>query len=139
MTGFSLSLPRSGSHQLRRAWVGCLGGFKFAGRPPSYCQTPRQQRLLKCGDRLLQLTLGLLVETPPTVWFQGRGDVLHDYKDADGNEPQRFVANYRKAGGEIALEYIDAERPAGHSPHLSKTGDMFECMVVFVHRHIKVM
>jgi acetyl esterase len=75
--------------------------------------------LLKCGNRLLQLTSGLLVETPPTVWFQGRGDVLHDYKDADasfpGNEPQRFVANYRKAGGEIALEYIDAERPAGHS------------------------
>jgi acetyl esterase len=51
--------------------------------------------------------------------------VLHDYKDADanfpGNEPQRFVANYRKAGGEIALEYIDAERHAGHSPDLSKT------------------
>ena len=38
----------------------------------------------------------------------------------------------------IALEYIDAERHAGHSPDLSKTGDMFERMVVFVHRHIKV-
>ena len=36
----------------------------------------------------------------------------------------RFVANYRKAGGEIALEYIDAERHAGHSPDLSQTGDM---------------
>jgi dienelactone hydrolase len=68
--------------------------------------------------------------------------VLHDYKEADagfpGNEPQRFVANYRKAGGEIALEYIDAERHAGHSPDLSQTGDMFERMVVFVHRRIKV-
>ena len=42
--------------------------------------------------------------TPPAVWFQGRGDTMHDYKDAessfDGNEPQRFVANYRKAGGD---------------------------------------
>ena len=55
-----------------------------------------------------------------------------------GNEPQRFVANYRKAGGEITLEYIDAERHAGHSPDLSKTGDMFERMVAFVGRHIKV-
>ena len=55
-----------------------------------------------------------------------------------GNEPQRFVANYRKAGGEIALEYIDAERHAGQSPDLSQTGDMFERMVVFVHRRIKV-
>ena len=52
-----------------------------------------------------------------------------------GNEPQRFVANYRKAGGEIRLEYIDAERHAGHAPDLSKTGDMFERMVVFVGNH----
>ena len=52
---------------------------------------------------------------------------------------ERFVANYRKAGGEIALEYIDAERHAAHSPDLSKTGDMFERMVVFVHCHIKVV
>ena len=94
------------------------------------------------GNPMLALERGEKVETPPAVWFQGRGDVLHDYKDADagfpGNEPQRFVANYRKAGGEIALEYIDAERHAGQSPDLSQTGDMFERMVVFVHRRIKV-
>ena len=74
--------------------------------------------------------------------FRDRGDLLHDYKDVEasfpGNEPQRFAANYRKAGGEITLEYIDAERPAGHPPDLSKTGDMFERMVAFVARHIKV-
>ena len=63
------------------------------------------------GNPMLALERGEKVLTPPAVWFQGRGDTLHDYKDAessfDGNEPQRFVANYRKAGGEIALEYID--------------------------------
>ena len=32
MTGFSLSSPRSGSHQLLPARVGCLGGFRFAGQ-----------------------------------------------------------------------------------------------------------
>ena len=61
---------------------------------------------------------------------------MHDYKDVDpsfpGTEPQRFVANYRKAGGDITLYYIDAERHAGHSPDLSKTGDMFERMAAFV-------
>ena len=31
MTGFSLSFPRSGSHLLRPARAGCLGGFRFAG------------------------------------------------------------------------------------------------------------
>ena len=94
------------------------------------------------GNPMLILERGEKVVTPPAIWFQGRGDLLHDYKDPDGsfpgNEPQRFVANYRKAGGEIALEYIEAERHAGHSPDLSKTGDMFERMAAFVHRHIRV-
>ena len=78
----------------------------------------------------------------PRPWNQIAGDIMHDYKDTEsnfaGNEPQRFVANYRKAGGEIALEYIEAERHAGHSPDLSQTGDMFERMVAFVGRHVKV-
>jgi len=93
------------------------------------------------GNPLLILERGEKVLTPPAVWFQGRGDILHDYKDAEsdfaGNEPQRFVALYRKAGGEIAVEYVDAERHAGHAPDLSKTGDMFERMVGFVKRHIR--
>jgi hypothetical protein len=36
------------------------------------------------------------------------------------------------------LEYIEADRHAGHAPDLSKTGDVFERMVAFVHRQIKV-
>jgi acetyl esterase/lipase len=91
------------------------------------------------GNPLLALERGEKVLTPPAVWFQGRGDILHDYKDVEsdfpGNEPQRFLADYRKAGGEISLEYIDMERHAGHSPDLSKTGDMFPRMVAFVRRH----
>ncbi len=94
------------------------------------------------GNPMLALERGEKVETPPAIWFQGRGDQLHDYKDPDssfdGNEPQRFVANYRKAGGEITLEYIEAGRHTGHSPDLSKTGDMFARMVAFVRRHIEV-
>jgi hypothetical protein len=93
------------------------------------------------GNPMLALERGEKLETPPAVWFQPRGDELHDYKDVEasfpGNEPQRFVANYRKAGGEIALEYIDAERHAGHAPDLSKTGDLFERVVRFVERHIQ--
>jgi acetyl esterase/lipase len=91
------------------------------------------------GNPLMALERGEPVLTPPAIWFQGRGDVLHDYKDVEsdfpGNEPQRFVAAYRKAGGEIALEYIDMERHAGHAPDLSKVGDMYSRMAAFVHRH----
>ena len=94
------------------------------------------------GNPMLALERGEKVATPPAVWFQGRGDVLHDYKDPEasfaGNEPQRFVAAYRKAGGEITLEYLDMERHAGHAPDLAKTGDMFERMAAFVRRQIRV-
>ena len=94
------------------------------------------------GNPMLALERGEKVLTPPAIWFQGRGDTLHDYKDEDsrfpGNEPQRFVADYRKAGGEIDLHYIEMDRHAGHSPDLSKTGDMFARMTEWVHRHIAV-
>jgi acetyl esterase/lipase len=93
------------------------------------------------GNPMLALERGEKVLTPPAIWFQARGDIVHDYKDADsdfpGNEPQRFVANYRKAGGEIALEYIDMDRHTGHSPDLSQTGEMFAHMVSFVGTHMR--
>jgi acetyl esterase len=93
------------------------------------------------GNPMLALERGEKVATPPAIWFQGQGDMLHDYRDPDSpvaeNEPQRFVADYRKAGGEIALEYIPMARHAGHSPDLSQAGDMFAHMVEFVGRHIQ--
>jgi carbamoyl-phosphate synthase large subunit len=39
---------------------------------------------------------------------------------------------------EDVLEIVHAERHAGHAPDLSKTGDMFERMVAFVGRYIRV-
>ncbi len=77
------------------------------------------------GNPMLALERGEKVQLPPAIWFQARGDLVHDYKDADsefpGNEPQRFVANYRKAGGEIELRYIEMERHAGHTPDFRKS------------------
>jgi acetyl esterase len=93
------------------------------------------------GNPMLALERSEKVVLPPAVWYQGRGDIVHDYKDADsdfpGNEPQRFCANYKKAGGEIVLDYVDMDRHTGHSPDLSKSGDMFARMVDFVGRHIR--
>jgi acetyl esterase len=93
------------------------------------------------GNPLLALERGEKVQLPPAIWFQGRGDGVHDYKDPEssfpGNEPQRFWADYKKAGGEITLEYIDMDRHTGHSPDLSKSGDMFAHIVEFVAKHKK--
>jgi len=51
------------------------------------------------------------VPTLPALWVQGKPDQVHDYRDPESpvplNEPQRFVENYRKAGGAIELTYID--------------------------------
>ncbi len=93
------------------------------------------------GNPMLALERGEKVKTPPALWFQAHGDIMHDYRDeasgASENEPQRFVANYRKAGGAIDLIYFDGPRVAGHGADLSKMGDNFEQMVEFVGRHMK--
>jgi acetyl esterase len=90
----------------------------------------------------LMLERGEKVQLPPAIWFQGRDDTAHDYKDPEssfpGNEPQRFVAAYKKAGGDIALQYIEMERHAGHSPDLAQSGDMFDRMVDFVGGHVVI-
>ena len=69
------------------------------------------ERAMAEGNPMLALERGESVETPPAFWLQGRPDQVHDYRDPDGgfdgNEPERFAANYRRAGGEIDLHYVD--------------------------------
>jgi acetyl esterase len=127
----------------RHAKRALAGGADWA-KPiiPRHDSYWRSEAAMAEGNPVLALERGEKVQTPPAIWFQGRGDVVHDYKDADsdfpGNEPQRFVADYKKAGGDIVLDYIAMERHAGHSPDLTQTGDMFGRMVEFVGRHIHI-
>ena len=73
------------------------------------------------GNPMLILERGDKVEMPPAVWIQGRPDLTHDYHDADsnfpGNEPERFVSNYRKAGGDIEITYFDNEKRNTDTTH----------------------
>ncbi|MGH6672155.1 MAG: alpha/beta hydrolase [Xanthobacteraceae bacterium] len=125
-------------HAKRAAAGGDDWGKGIIARHDSYW---RGETNMEEGNPMLALERGEKLALPPTVWYQGRGDIVHDYKDPDsdfpGNEPQRFCANYKKAGGEIALEYIDMVRHTGHSPDLSKAGDMFARMVDFVGKHMR--
>jgi acetyl esterase len=63
------------------------------------------------GNPMLMLERGEDVPTPPALWVQGRPDPVHDYRDPKGtkelNEPDRFIENYRNAGGEIEIVDID--------------------------------
>jgi acetyl esterase len=124
-------------HAKRDLAVGKDWGKSIIGRHDSYWGSEAN---MAEGNPLLALERGEKVVLPPAVWYQGRKDVQHDYKDPDsdfaGNEPQRFCAYYKKAGGDIALDYIDMERHAGHSPDLTQTGDLFARMVAFIGKHV---
>jgi len=85
------------------------------------------------GNPMLILERGEKVLTPPAIWIQGQPDIVHDYRDIEapieGNEPQRFTTNYRKAGGEIDLLYIDNAKKQGPGS--------FGPAAAFFHRHIQ--
>lgn len=87
------------------AWVGDL-----EERHDLYWVT---EQTMTEGNPLLALERGETVETPPALWIQGQPDPVHDYRDPDSprdlNEPERFAANYRDAGGDIEVLYIDQE------------------------------
>lgn len=94
------------------------------------------------GSPLLILERGENVRMPPAIWFQSRGDFLHDYKDPSssfgGGEASRFAEAYRTAGGEITLEYFDGPASTGHTPDLTQCGAIFPKMVAFVAKHLRV-
>ncbi len=43
----------------------------------------RSEAAMAEGNPMLMLERGEDVRTPPAIWFQGRGDTLHDYKDIE--------------------------------------------------------
>ncbi|HET6307094.1 MAG TPA: alpha/beta hydrolase [Rhodopila sp.] len=93
--------------------------LRDAGNPPSWVgDIPdrhdlywKTQAAMEEGNPMLILERGEAVSLPPALWIQGRPDPTHDYRDPvgtfDGNEPERFAQNYRRAGGSLELLYIE--------------------------------
>ncbi len=85
------------------------------------------------GNPMLILERGEKVVMPPAIWVQGRPDQTHDYHDPDsnfpGNEPERFVSNYRNAGGDIEITYFDNEKRNTEVTHAP--------VVAFMQKHLK--
>ena len=106
------------------AWVG-----NIPERHDTYWKTEAN---MAEGNPVLALERGEKVVTLPALWVQGRPDIVHDYRDPespiDGNEPERFVADYRKAGGSIELLYIDYATRAGNASH--------DPVTAFFHKHL---
>jgi acetyl esterase len=95
------------------------------------------------GSPVLALERGEKLATPPSLWIQTRNDTLHDYRDPEskfpGNEPQRFVADYRDAGGTIELSYYDAPpRFTSVAPTSPQSIQAFAQLAAFFHKHMPV-
>ncbi len=88
------------------------------------------------GSPVLMLERGEKVVMPPTLWLQGQPDPIHDYRDPASpvalNEPERFTAIYRKAGGAIELKYIDQATRTTHAAHDAIANFFLREMVVGV-------
>ncbi|HZT52640.1 MAG TPA: alpha/beta hydrolase [Stellaceae bacterium] len=95
------------------------------------------------GSATLILERGEKAALPPALWIQAPNDNMHDYRDPDGtfdgNEPQRFVAAYKKAGGAIDLVYYDAPlRFTSVQPGSAVSQQAFARLVDFFHKHMPV-
>lgn len=93
--------------------------LRASGNPPAWvADLPERHDLywktedaMAEGNPTMILERGEKVVMPPALWIQGKPDPTHDYRDpaspVDANEPERFVHDYRAAGGSIEIVYID--------------------------------
>ncbi len=101
---------------------------------PSHDQYWETEKAMAEGNPVLALERGERVELPPALYLQGTRDLAHPRPDLD-----RFVAQYRKTGGQVELELFEGEGQAfitrnPGSPNASKA---IEKIIEFVHREIQ--
>lgn len=86
------------------------------------------------GNPALALERGERVDTPPALYIQGASDIVHPRVDLD-----RFVAAYRKAGGNVQLELFDGEVEAfiTRNPDSPSAGQAIQKIISFVQEHAR--
>jgi acetyl esterase/lipase len=85
------------------------------------------------GNPVLALERSERVELPPALYIQGTEDVAHPRVDLD-----RFVTQYRKAGGSVELALFEdvAEGFVIRKPSLPASGQALEKIIKFVHTQL---
>jgi len=81
-------------------------------------------RLLERGEK---------VPLPPVIYIQGAADVAHPVPNRE-----RFIANYRKAGGRVELHLFEGMGEAfiTNDPNSPQARSAVEKIIEFVHREI---
>jgi acetyl esterase/lipase len=86
------------------------------------------------GNPVLALERGESVELPPALYLQGTRDVAHPRPDLD-----RFVTQYRKAGGRVELQLFDGEVEGfiNKNPESPAATKALDAIVAFVHASLR--
>jgi acetyl esterase len=86
------------------------------------------------GNPVQALERGEPVELPPALYLQGTRDVAHPRPDLD-----RFVTQYRKAGGRVELELFDGEAEGfiNKNPDSPAAKKALEAIIAFVHASLR--
>ncbi len=86
------------------------------------------------GNPVLALERGERVELPPVLYIQGTNDKAHPRVDLD-----RFVAQYRKAGGQVQLELFEGEAEGFviRNPASPASAQAVEKIIEFVHEQVR--
>ena len=84
------------------------------------------------GNPMLILERGDKVQMPPRSGFRvgptSCTTITTTISNFPGNEPERFVSNYRNAGGDIEIVYVDNEKRS--------TGAAFDPVAAFFKKHL---
>ena len=91
----------------------------------------RTEEAMAEGNPTLALERGERVETPPVVYIQGSRDMAHPRPDLD-----RFVAQYRKIGGQVDLELIEGEAEGYINKKPAAAERTIARIIEFVHKQL---
>jgi acetyl esterase/lipase len=117
-------------------------GLKASGQPypevvdrvlPGHDQYWKTEETMAEGSPVIMLERGEKVELPPAIYLQGTKDQAHPRADLD-----RFVTQYRKAGGQVELELFEGEGQGyiSKQPMTDAGRRTIERIIEFVHKQL---
>ena len=121
---FEYAKKMKGGEHTKQAenWLSCHGRYWSGGEAEMAEGNPT--RLLERGEK---------TPLPPVIYLQGTADVAHpvEYRD-------RFIANYRKAGGRVELHLFEGmgEAFVTNDPTSAAARSAIEKIIEFVHREL---
>ena len=100
---------------------------------PCHDQYWQTEAAMAEGSPVLALERGERVALPPALYIQGTRDQAHPRVDLD-----RFVAQYRAAGGQVERELFEGEAEGfiTRNPTSPAAGQAIEKIVEFVHKQV---